>query len=282
MNLKSILIRSLSGLVYVGAIVGAIAFGYGTVSILAAIFALIAIFELENMTTQKDDENLDKTGMALDMVSVFCLIFTIVFPICFLFWLIFLIARMVWQLYSNCSSPLRAVGYSLFSQIYIGLPLFLFVVLSYLFEQNNWQLLALVAMIWINDTGAYLVGCTIGKHRLFPKHSPKKSWEGFLGGLIFNIIAGFIFGFFCFNSFFATTDSKLFLWIVAGIIVTVFATWGDLFESMIKRAVGVKDSGNIIPGHGGILDRIDSLLFVIPAVTIYFIIISLFFSTFAF
>ena len=117
-------------------------------------------------------------------------------------------------------------------------------------EGTSILLLAIFVCIWVNDTGAYLAGSTLGKHKLFPSVSPKKSWEGFFGGLVASAVAaGLLLG-----------------WEQAyyGVLISIIATWGDLFESMIKRSVGVKDSGSILPGHGGILDRIDSLLFVLP------------------
>ena len=113
-------------------------------------------------------------------------------------------------------------------------------------------LLTIFVCIWVNDTGAYLAGSTLGRHKLFPSVSPKKSWEGFAGGFIASVlVSGLMLGWEP-------------LWLLFGAVISVAGTWGDLFESMIKRQVGVKDSGNIIPGHGGILDRIDSLLFVLP------------------
>ena len=121
-------------------------------------------------------------------------------------------------------------------------------------------------MIWLNDTGAFLVGSAIGSHRLFARLSPKKSWEGFFGGFAFSIIAGYLAHSLLPEYFAGYSANALGL---LGAIVSVISTWGDLFESMIKRQMGVKDSGNLIPGHGGILDRIDSLLFVAPATFIF-------------
>ena len=111
--------------------------------------------------------------------------------------------------------------------------------------------LAFIA-IWVNDSGAYLAGSQLGRHKLFPSLSPNKSWEGFVGGFIATVLV----------SYFLMEGSLLGL--VYGAVISVAATWGDLFESMLKRKAGVKDSGKVIPGHGGILDRIDSLLFVLP------------------
>ena len=126
-------------------------------------------------------------------------------------------------------------------------------------------LLSFFALIWIYDTGAYLFGVTFGKHRLFERISPKKSWEGAIGGAIFAILASLLI-----NHLFPGYLTVL-QWIGFAFIVVVFGTWGDLVESMIKRSLNVKDSGNLIPGHGGILDRIDSSLLAGPAVVIYYL-----------
>ncbi len=127
-------------------------------------------------------------------------------------------------------------------------------------------------LIWLSDTGAFCVGSLIGKHRLFERISPKKSWEGFFGGLIFCLIAGLVM-FYGFHSYFLIMN----LWQMLGFcaMVCVMGTWGDLVESLIKRSLGVKDSGHLLPGHGGILDRIDSLLVVVPGVTVYIFLICL-------
>ena len=116
-------------------------------------------------------------------------------------------------------------------------------------------------MIWINDTGAFIVGSTLGKHRLFERISPKKSWEGFLEDCC-STLSQLSYSINIVATFFSLDGLSLAGWLGLGAIATVFSTWGDLVESMIKRNLHIKDSGNIIPGHGGILDRIDSLLFV--------------------
>ena len=126
------------------------------------------------------------------------------------------------------------------------------------------MVLAMFAFIWISDTGAYMVGCLIGKHRLFERISPKKSWEGFFGGLGLSIIIAALAARFIPDGYVLLSGYAQ--WIVFAVLVTIFSTWGDLCESLIKRTVGVKDSGKLIPGHGGILDRIDSLLLVSLAV----------------
>ena len=124
--------------------------------------------------------------------------------------------------------------------------------------------------IWLYDTGAYCVGMLLGRHRLFERISPKKSWEGVIGGVL-ACIAGAYITHVWFDEFFQSPG--LSVWLGMSVVVAVFATMGDLVESLIKRTVGVKDSGNILPGHGGILDRIDSLLLVAPAVLIYLLLV---------
>lgn len=113
-------------------------------------------------------------------------------------------------------------------------------------------------MIWCNDTFAYICGKLLGKHKLYEKISPKKTIEGFIGGIIFTQIAAFIL------YKFTHTNTPLLFWLLVGFCISVLGTIGDLIESKYKRQADVKDSGNIMPGHGGILDRLDSILFVAP------------------
>lgn len=122
-------------------------------------------------------------------------------------------------------------------------------------------LLAFFVIQWANDTGAYLVGRMFGKHKLFERISPNKTWEGAFGGAVFALIAGFLFGYF--------TGGHLGHWLAISGLIVVFGTLGDLTESQIKRSVGVKDSGNLLPGHGGVLDRFDGVLFSAPFVLTY-------------
>lgn len=180
------------------------------------------------------------------------------------YWLFYTIG----ELYRGRKDPIREVAFAFFAHLYIGLPLGLLVLLCLdsstnvsgsLFldrvSQTFW-LLPIFSFVWLNDTGAYLVGSQIGKHKLFERISPKKTWEGFLGGMVFTLIGAAIYYWIWPNLI------PLWAWAVLAILSAVFSTWGDLFESFIKRTYGVKDAGNILPGHGGILDRIDSVLFV--------------------
>jgi phosphatidate cytidylyltransferase len=123
-------------------------------------------------------------------------------------------------------------------------------------------LLGMFLLIWTNDVFAYLIGSKFGKHRLFERHSPKKSWEGSLGGLVFALLAAWWLS----GHLNQLTESQ---WFVTAVIAVVFGTFGDLSESMLKRNAGVKDSGSLLPGHGGVLDRFDAALFATPFVYLY-------------
>jgi phosphatidate cytidylyltransferase len=183
-----------------------------------------------------------------------------------------MLSLFVAELYRNktLEMPFRNIAYTTIGVIYISVPFALlnfFVYpkeLGYTYEPNI--LLSLLFFIWASDSGAYLIGSKFGKHRLFERISPKKSWEGFFGGLGAAIlVAAILAQFWEQYSFFP-------LAIIAAITV-IAGTFGDLIESMLKRSLGVKDSGNFMPGHGGLLDRFDSILIAIPMV--YFILVFL-------
>ena len=176
----------------------------------------------------------------------------------FILYLLFILVR---SLYSNRSEQPTEISKIIFGHIYITLPITLATLLKDIYPSI---LLTAVVAIWANDTGAYIVGSKIGKNRLFPSLSPKKSWEGFFGGMLFSVISTTLLAYFLDVFMFDVITRG----IILGIVISIFATWGDLFESMLKRNAGVKDSGSLIPGHGGILDRIDSMLFVIPITTL--------------
>lgn len=265
MDFKKLLIRSVSGLIYIGIIIGCIFWGIIPLTVMAAVFAALGVIEFEKITHELNAKTIPT--MILDIVGAICLTFGWMgYPLAI--WLFVIICRMTLQLYIKSDSPLADLAKSMMTQLYIGLPLGIMAYMGNSFGLHF--VLAIFFMIWINDTGAFLVGSTLGRHRLFERISPKKSWEGFFGGLVFNMVAGLLF-FTYGRIFFDLEDFSLWQSIALGAVVTVFGTWGDLIESMIKRNLQIKDSGNIIPGHGGILDRIDSLLLVMPAVLLYYI-----------
>ncbi len=167
------------------------------------------------------------------------------------------------ELYLKSEKPFEEISIVSNSIIYVVMPLIAYTSLGYLNGPYNYEIpMGMLFLIWANDTGAYLLGISIGKHRLFERISPKKSWEGFFGGMILAIIAGYIL-----SGYFQSL--ALLHWIMIALIVVIFGTLGDLIESMLKRSKGLKDSGSILPGHGGALDRFDGLLIAAPVVYLY-------------
>lgn len=274
--MKKLIVRSLSGIVYVAILVGAILLGKGWLAALLCVFCVLGMWEITRMVSDK----VARGAFIFDIGAGISLIFTSFFfflkelpgatATSALLFLGFLIARMVSQLYSVRSNPVNALSASMMSIVYLALPLSLLFVLYDVLATPH-LVLAMLIFIWINDTGAFCTGSLIGRNKLFERISPNKTWEGFAGGLVFCVVAAIVMSL-CFGNFFAgLTTSQM---VCFGMVVSIAATFGDLLESLIKRTCGVKDSGNIIPGHGGILDRIDSLLLVIPASVIFFIFIN--------
>lgn len=274
--MKNLIMRSVSGIIYVALIVGAILAGIPWFTALTALLAMLAMIELQKITF-KGKGAANTVGRVLDMLAalVLCVAPTLfennidgtLYLCCFA--LLYPVLRFVAALYDKSADALHDTAISCMSVGYIGLSLaMLNTALNY--ESDSYREIALTmfVMIWLNDTGAFCVGSLIGRRRLFERLSPKKSWEGFFGGLACCLLAGWLCGAWLHLGVFTTLQ-----WVAYGLTVCIFATVGDLFESMIKRAHNIKDSGKLIPGHGGILDRIDSLLFVAPATLVFLLLV---------
>ena len=262
--MKNLIIRALSGAVYIALVIAAIYFGGWLFATFFGILLVLGIHEAQKLArkgkARKTVAYLDiAIGVALFVGTFASMEYGITYKITAVLPIALLLARYVSGLYLKEKSPTLSWAASLFTIGYVALPLTALALLHHYYSMP--VVLFMFVCIWLNDTGAYLVGCTIGKHRLFERISPKKSWEGFFGGMAFCIAAG--------SFAHLLIGGSQAVWIPFAIVVSVFSTWGDLVESLIKRTAGVKDSGNIMPGHGGVLDRIDSLLFVAPAILAY-------------
>lgn len=275
--MNNFLTRIISGAVYVGLIFCAVYF-FNTIPaiflVVFGIFTLIGVREIDHLTdTSRSQTTIIKVVDALGALAVFVSFYldgaTNHSLFSFLPVLLYGLTRMTTQLYTKNQNPITSLQRSFFNICYVALPLGLMSTIC--FAENSSMLFCIFIFLWLNDSGAYLVGSTIGKHRLFERISPKKSWEGFWGGLILSVLAGYLIGQFLWNNFYDNRPPLLFAGL--GLVVSIFGTLGDLTESLLKRTAGVKDSSNLIPGHGGILDRIDSLLFAVPAALIYLAII---------
>ena len=192
----------------------------------------------------------------------------------FIPYLISIIYLLIAELYLKQEDPVSNWAYTMMSQLYIALPFSLLNVLAFRSVSSDITYtylipLAVFVFLWINDTGAYLCGSLLGKHKLFPRISPGKSWEGSIGGgILVMAIAVLVWHL---TEQYGVNDLQLSAaeWAGLGLTVVVFGTWGDLVESLFKRTLGIKDSGHILPGHGGMLDRFDSSLLAIPAAVVY-------------
>lgn len=193
-----------------------------------------------------------------------------------LYWLILVPVLFIFieELFQDKKNPIRNISFAIMSLFYITLPLILSMQLVtgnlfyFQIAEKNFQpelLIGVMVLIWIFDSMAYLTGVPLGKHKMFVRVSPKKSWEGTIGGAVFTIAAGF------FMHHFIPVISN-YDWVVIAVLAVVFGTIGDLIESLFKRSINVKDSGEFLPGHGGLLDRLDSYIFTIPWIFIYFIV----------
>ena len=196
-------------------------------------------------------------------------------------YLLTIIYLFIGGLYTANKNAINDWAYTMLSQMYIALPFSMINVLAFETSAFDGQIhydmllpLSVFIFLWTNDTGAYCSGSLFGKHKLFPRISPAKSWEGSIGGGIFVIIAAIIIGYIANDG--EAHRLSILGWVGLGVVVAVFGTWGDLVESLFKRTLRVKDSGNILPGHGGMLDRFDSSLMAIPAAVIYLYTLQLF------
>ena len=197
-------------------------------------------------------------------------------PSVFLPYLVTLIYLMVAELYLKQEDPVHDWAYTMMSQLYIALPFSLLNVLAFQSDAEGihyvWTIpLSVFIFLWVNDAGAYICGSLLGRHKLFPRISPGKSWEGSIGGAILVVLVALAIPHLL--PLIISSSSLLPLssieYIGLGLVVVVFGTWGDLVESLFKRTLGIKDSGHILPGHGGMLDRFDSTRMAVPAAVVY-------------
>ena len=275
--------RAITGIIFVGVLIGCILGGPISFTLLFALITALTIHEFGVIISKQPDVEINKPICMLAGVFLFFgFAYLGVMPgqteilIPYLFLIIYLLVS---ELYLKKKNPLNNWAYAMMSQIYIALSFAMLNVLAYHSIGNEGELsyyqvqynpilpLSIFIFTWINDTGAYCTGMLFGKHRLFERISPKKSWEGSIGGGVFSIIAAIVMAhYFPFM--------PISIWIGLALTVVIFGTLGDLTESLLKRTIGIKDSGNILPGHGGMLDRFDSTLMAVPAAVVYLYIIS--------
>ena len=191
----------------------------------------------------------------------------------FIPYLLTIVYLFISELYTKAPNPIANWAYTMLSQLYVALPFSMINVVAFRSSGDavmyDYMLpLSIFIFLWTNDTGAYLSGSMFGRHKLFPRVSPGKSWEGSIGGGILVLVVAAVIGHVA-NGQDGGHLLSVPAWMGLGLVVVFFGTWGDLVESLFKRTLGIKDSGKILPGHGGMLDRFDSSLIAFPAAVIY-------------
>ena len=279
-KMKNLIVRSITGVIFVAAVVTCFLRPEAMILLFALVTGLTVweytgiVNNIENVTVNRFLATV--AGVYLFFgIAGFCS--GIVPSAVFIPYLLTVVYMFISELYTKAPNPINNWAYTMLSQMYIALPLSMLNVLAFRGTADGVVYSSLLPLsvfifLWTNDTGAYLSGSLFGKHKLFPRVSPGKSWEGSIGGGILVIVVAALIGMYE-NSDMHATNAEVSLniaqWIGMGLVVVFFGTWGDLVESLFKRTIGIKDSGNILPGHGGMLDRFDSSLMAIPAAVIY-------------
>ena len=270
--MKNLIIRALTGIIFVVVLISAIYIHPIFFLILFCIITGLTLWEFGGLVKHYENANLQRTVNVLGGVYLFIATFVYANGLTdgkiFLPYLLFIMLTMIAELYYKAPNPINNWAFTLFAQVYCAGS---FSILNFIGAEPGTPgvmsytplfIMAIFIFVWLDDTGAYLVGSLIGKHKLFERISPKKSWEGFFGGLILSLASSQAF------AWFAPEINRM-NWLGLAATVVLFGPWGDLIESLLKRTLGVKDSGNVLPGHGGMLDRFDSVMLAVPASYIY-------------
>ena len=272
-KLKNFIIRTLSGIVMVATLIGATLFSKLTFALLLLAITLGGEWEFYRLAKKAGTSPQRFVGMLAGTMMIVAaaaalheiLAITAVLMVAFM---ILIPMPLIFELYRKSATPMANVGITYAGVIYVALPMTLLTFFPLMLgngEWKPWSVILYIFIIWANDVFAYLFGITLGKHRLFERISPKKSWEGFFGGLLGAMAMGFVAA--------KVLDANVALWIGLALIAAITGVFGDLVESLLKRSVDVKDSGSFIPGHGGWLDRFDALIFSVPFAFIYLVIV---------
>ena len=287
--MRNLIIRTLTGVIYVLLLVGCTVYSPVSAFFFFAIVAAATLWEFGTLMNTYVGAGMPRpiNAMAGVVLAAGVWLSAIASPQTaqmFSLYGLLLLYIIVSALYRRSPKPLKDWALCFASQVYIALPFALLPLLSIVYDAGtgtlayNWIYpLALFIFLWVNDTFAYLCGCSLQKYipyKLFPRISPKKSWIGSIGGGLFTLLAAVVVWRLD-NGQWSMVNGQssmpLLRWLGFALVVIVFGTWGDLVESLIKRQLGIKDSGHVLPGHGGMLDRFNSALLVIPASVIYFI-----------
>ena len=265
MSKSNLTTRTITGLFYGITLIGSLVISQYTFYTFFLIVLILGLKEFYRLVEKKEVKPQKIAGFCIAISMFFSAIFYFINKeISFIFLSILLLLTFLlfaFELFRNKEISFINIGATISGIIYVALPLSLLSFLS--FNDNNEYnyelILSIFILVWLSDVGGYFAGVNFGKHKLLERISPKKTWEGVGGGLILCLIGSYML-----SQYFSSLNISE--WLILGAIVCICSVIGDLIESMLKRSANVKDSGNLLPGHGGILDRFDSVLFVIPIV----------------
>lgn len=255
--------RAITGILFIMVLIASLLLGQWSFAIFFMLISLLSLDEFYKIVNKSEIKPNRPLGLLLGFVLF--LLFALyqidfISLIHFLYIVPMLTLVFLCELYRQAEKPFINIAYTIFGVIFTIIPFLFFFNLSFLDGAYNFNYpLGFLILLWASDTGAYLIGMSFGKTKLFERHSPKKTWEGFFGGMVLSIIAAIII-----SQYYTTIHP--WQWISSAIIIAVFGTYGDLSESMLKRSYQIKDSSNLLPGHGGLLDRFDGLLLAAPLV----------------
>ncbi len=262
--------RSLTAVVFVALLLGCTFWNQLSFTLLFFVITVIGCWEFYSLAKTGGNYPLKVIGTiagAIIFGSAAMVTMNIMDVKYLLFNILLLFVFFIIELFSTSENPFANIAFTILGLVYVALPFTLLNFITSFGGSYSYQLLfGFFFLLWSNDTGAYLVGSAIGKHKLLPRVSPGKTWEGSIGGVILTYVVAFII------SGWYTVINR-FDWMVIATIMSVIGSLGDLVESRFKRSINVKDSGNILPGHGGILDRFDSLILATPFVFVYLFVI---------
>lgn len=269
-KMKNLIVRTLTGVAFVVILVGGILWNNISYTLLFALITALSVNEFCKLANSRADVSVNSTICTLAGTYLFLAMSGycsgITPAVVFIPYLLSVVYLLVSELYLRSEHALNNWAFTALSQMYVALPLATLNLLAYnstAITAYNYMLpLSVFVFLWLNDTGAYCFGSLLGRHKLIERISPNKTWEGSIGGAVTSIAA---------SQLFAALEPSLpwWQWMGLSVVVVLFGTWGDLVESLIKRQLNLKDSGQLLPGHGGMLDRFDSSLMAIPASVIY-------------
>ena len=275
-KLKNMITRAITGTIFVVAVVVSFLRPQAMMFLFALVTAL-SVWEFTGLVNNIKDVTVNRfitTAAGTYLFIAFAGYCSEITPSAvFIPYLLTIVYLFISELYTKAPNPINNWAYTMLSQLYIALPFSMINVVAFRNEGGavvyDYLLpLSIFIFLWTNDTGAYISGSLLGKHKLFPRVSPGKSWEGSIGGGLLVLAVAALVGYIA-NSNESGHILSIPGWMGLGLVVVFFGTWGDLVESLFKRTIGIKDSGKILPGHGGMLDRFDSSLMAFPAAVVY-------------